>query len=231
MEGSLVAYKVFTNGSTLQASEINDNLMRQSVMVFSNSAARTAAITSPLEGMLTWLEDVNRYEFYNGTGWEVESSGMVLLSVANASASTSLSINNVFSSLYQSYVIYFNVIGSASAQFGIRLRASGTDATTNYTTQVLEIGGTTLTAARDTSSPASVGIVRSSGRSFGSLQISNPFASSETSFFSLGQEPGSGAAIAIRSGANTNATSYDGITFIPGAGNFTGTIRIYGVKN
>jgi hypothetical protein len=69
MEGSLVAYKVFTNGSVLNASEINENLMRQSVMVFSNAAARTAAITSPVEGMLTWLEDVNRYESYSGTAW------------------------------------------------------------------------------------------------------------------------------------------------------------------
>jgi hypothetical protein len=67
MEGSLVAYKVFTNGSVLNASEINDNLMNQSVMVFSNAAARTAAITSPVEGMLTWLEDVNRYEVYTTT--------------------------------------------------------------------------------------------------------------------------------------------------------------------
>jgi len=59
MEGSLVAYKVFSNGSVLNASEINDNLMNQSVMVFSNSTARAAALPSPLEGMLTWLEDSN----------------------------------------------------------------------------------------------------------------------------------------------------------------------------
>jgi hypothetical protein len=69
MEGSLVAYKVFTNGSTLQASELNENLMQQSIAVFSNAAARTAAITSPVEGQMTWLEDVNRYESYNGTSW------------------------------------------------------------------------------------------------------------------------------------------------------------------
>lgn len=69
MEGSLVAYKVFSNGSVLNASEINDNLMNQSVMVFSNSTARAAALTSPVEGMLTWLEDVNRYENYNGSAW------------------------------------------------------------------------------------------------------------------------------------------------------------------
>jgi hypothetical protein len=78
MEGSLVAYKVFTNGSVLNASEINDNLMNQSVMVFSNSTARAAALTTPLEGMLTWLEDVNRYESYNGTSWVQLSSGKVV---------------------------------------------------------------------------------------------------------------------------------------------------------
>ena len=64
-----MAYKVFTNGSVLNASEVNDNLMNQAVITFSNSAARASAITSPIEGQLTWLEDVNRYEFYNGTAW------------------------------------------------------------------------------------------------------------------------------------------------------------------
>ena len=78
MEGSLVAYKVFSNGSVLNASEINDNLMNQSVMVFSNSTARAAALPTPLEGMLTWLEDVNRYENYNGTAWVELSSGKVV---------------------------------------------------------------------------------------------------------------------------------------------------------
>ena len=64
-----MAYKVFTNGSVLNASEINENLMRQSVAVFSNAAARTAAITSPVEGQLTYLEDVDRYESYVSSSW------------------------------------------------------------------------------------------------------------------------------------------------------------------
>ena len=64
-----MAFKVFSNGSTLPASDLNDYLMRQSVMVFSNSTARTSAITSPNEGMLTWLEDVNKYQYYSGSAW------------------------------------------------------------------------------------------------------------------------------------------------------------------
>lgn len=65
-----MAYKVFTNGSVLNASDLNDYLMNQSVMTFSSSTARASAITSPIEGMLTWLQDVNRYQYYNGTAWQ-----------------------------------------------------------------------------------------------------------------------------------------------------------------
>ncbi len=64
-----MAYKVFSNGSVLNASDLNDFLMKQSVMVFSNATARAAALTAPTEGMLTWLEDVHRFQYYTGTAW------------------------------------------------------------------------------------------------------------------------------------------------------------------
>jgi len=69
MEGSLVAYKVFTNGSVLQASELNETLMQQSIATFSNAAARTAAITSPVEGQTTYLLDTDSMETWNGSAW------------------------------------------------------------------------------------------------------------------------------------------------------------------
>jgi hypothetical protein len=64
-----MAYKVFSNGSVLNASDLNDYLMNQSVMVFSSSATRASALTAPVEGMLTWLQDANRYQYYTGTAW------------------------------------------------------------------------------------------------------------------------------------------------------------------
>jgi hypothetical protein len=70
MEGSLVAYKVFTNGSVLQASEVNENLMQQAVATFSSPAARTAAITSPLEGQVSFLQDSNLFSIYDGSSWK-----------------------------------------------------------------------------------------------------------------------------------------------------------------
>jgi hypothetical protein len=64
-----MAYKVFTNGSVLQASEVNDNLMNQAVITFVDSAARTSAITTPVEGMLTYLTGTDLYQFWNGSAW------------------------------------------------------------------------------------------------------------------------------------------------------------------
>jgi hypothetical protein len=98
MEGSLVAYKVFTNGSVLQASEINDNLMRQSVMVFSNTAARTAAITSPIEGMVTYLEDSDIVSIYESGAWRTSLNprGGILQVVQGSTSTITQSTSGTF---------------------------------------------------------------------------------------------------------------------------------------
>jgi hypothetical protein len=64
-----MARKVFQNGYPLPASDINTYLMDQTVMTFASSTARTSAIATPAEGMLTWLEDVNKYQYYTGSAW------------------------------------------------------------------------------------------------------------------------------------------------------------------
>jgi hypothetical protein len=61
--------KTFLNGFPLPASDLNNYLMDQSVMTFASSAARTSAIASPVEGMITYLEDTNTYETWNGSAW------------------------------------------------------------------------------------------------------------------------------------------------------------------
>jgi hypothetical protein len=90
-----VAYKVFTNGSVLNASEINENLMNQSIIVFSNEAARTAAITSPIEGMVTYLEDTAAYESYDGAAWIGFGGGSGILQVVSTSKTDTFSVASV----------------------------------------------------------------------------------------------------------------------------------------
>jgi len=64
-----MAYKTFANGFPLPASDLNNFLMNQSVIVFADSAARTTAIPSPVQGMLTYLEDTSAYESWTGAAW------------------------------------------------------------------------------------------------------------------------------------------------------------------
>jgi len=63
-----MAYKVFQNGFPLNASELNNYLMNQSVMVFATATARDTDLTAPLEGMIVWLQDSNKFVYYNGSG-------------------------------------------------------------------------------------------------------------------------------------------------------------------
>jgi len=62
----------------LTAAEVNSYLMRQTVMVFANSADRLASLTNPTEGMVTYLMDTNAAEYYSGSAWV--SLGTSLLS-------------------------------------------------------------------------------------------------------------------------------------------------------
>jgi len=61
--------KVFTPGEILTAANVNEFLMDQSVMSFSDSTARGSAIPSPIEGMTTYLEDKDTLSLYNATDW------------------------------------------------------------------------------------------------------------------------------------------------------------------
>lgn len=66
-----MAFKTFQNGFPLPASDLNNFLMNQSVIVFASDSARTAAIPSPVEGMVTYLEDDNKLYVWTGAAWEL----------------------------------------------------------------------------------------------------------------------------------------------------------------
>lgn len=65
-----MAYKTFVNGFVLNASELNDYLMDQSVIVFASAASRASTLTSPTNGMVTYLADTGSIEVYGrGNDW------------------------------------------------------------------------------------------------------------------------------------------------------------------
>jgi hypothetical protein len=65
-----MAYKLFSTGEVLTAANVNSYLMRQTVMVFADAAARTTALSGVLaEGMVSYLQSTKKTEVYDGTSW------------------------------------------------------------------------------------------------------------------------------------------------------------------
>lgn len=62
-------YRTWTPGEVITASNVQSYLQDQTVMVFASDSVRATAVIVPTEGMLSWVEDNNRYEYYDGASW------------------------------------------------------------------------------------------------------------------------------------------------------------------
>jgi hypothetical protein len=75
--------KTFTAGDVLTASDMNTFLMDQSVQTYADSTARDSAVstaTAPA-GLVTYLEDTDSFEYWNGTAYEPFGAGETALTL------------------------------------------------------------------------------------------------------------------------------------------------------
>ena len=77
--------KTFTAGEVLTASDVNTFLAQQTVQVYASSAARTAAVPTPSEGMVSYLQDFNIVEAYDGANWHPIDAVLNVRTAATAS--------------------------------------------------------------------------------------------------------------------------------------------------
>jgi len=76
-------YKLFINGNTLSASDLNTYVQQQTVMVFASTSARDTALSSVLaEGMQCYITGTGGFS-YNGSAW-----------VANVTSSSTITLTN-----------------------------------------------------------------------------------------------------------------------------------------
>jgi hypothetical protein len=89
-----LGYKEFATGDVLTAADANGYLASQVVMVFASAAARTSAIASPQEGMISYLKDTNSTEYYSGSAWAAVGAGGggKVLQVVFASTNTNVTV-------------------------------------------------------------------------------------------------------------------------------------------
>jgi hypothetical protein len=134
-----LGYKVWSAGDVLAAADVNGYLMEQSVMVFASSAARSSAIVTASEGMVTYLKDTNALDYYDGSTWRTVGVDSTVAGSAIAFGSTAVS------------TAYTAVAGLDNASIIV----TGTAAVTVTVPDILGVGDS-LNIIRDTSGTVTI---------------------------------------------------------------------------
>jgi hypothetical protein len=219
--------KEFAAFTRLDASDVNTYLMDQAVQTFAGTAARGSAITEPVEGMVTYLEDLNRYDTYNGSS-HVPMGGLTLVKTQTiGSAVSSVTVNDAFSADYDNYRILIS--GGTSSQ-GVNMRLQLGDSTTGYyyvRRAVAYASGETISLGNNDSIFQFVGNFNTSSMQ-ALIELNAPFLSLWTNLFSsIATNTLAGPTI----GVHQVASSFSGFTVSIAVGTITGgTINVYGFK-
>ena len=167
------------------------------------------------------------------------ASGLTLISSTSFTTSSAHSVNNCFSATYVNYRILIKLSAQTgtNTDFLMRLRVSGTDATTNYISQRLYNASTTVGSDINSSGTDdwllhTISSTNPTAMSISSIDIFDPFPATptEATNIAIGYFGGNnyGTFMAL---VNSNSTSYDGFSLIPVSGTVTGTVRVYGYQN
>jgi hypothetical protein len=222
--------KVFTAGDVLTASDVQNYLMDQSVMVFAGTAARSSAIATPTDGMVSYNQTNNSLEAYNGSEW-INTSGLQLVKTQTVGTGvSSVSVSSAFSATYQNYkILYSN--GVASTVNDLLLTLNGI--TTGYWTSLIYSGFNSVGLAAAKSENAANFSWTGCGTSANTLveiDIQNPFLAKtkmmNATYNTMNVPSGN---IGRTHGFINSTTSATAFTLTTNTGTITGgTIYVYG---
>ena len=164
------------------------------------------------------------------------AGGLVHINTTTFSAVSSVSLNDVFTSDYENYKVVFDLTSaSTTAAAYFRLRASGSDITTAHYAQMspgLTSGNAVSTNGNAGQTAWEWGTFNSAGLASMSIDVLQPYVATETRIGGPSMYY-NGSIFVGRAlhGLINLSTLVDGITYYPGSGTWTGTIRVYGYKN
>jgi hypothetical protein len=224
-------FKTFTAGSILTASDVQNYLQDQAVMVFGGTAARSSAIGTANfeEGMLTYLTDVDKLQVYTGASFvdvypaAATNQGLTLINTTSFSAVAGVE-QDFTSADYDFYLVRLKLsASSASAQLNFRYRVANANVTTStyfYTNITTDTGaGPTRTFGNNV---ASTVLSTTTGAI---TQCELTFAKEQ----SFGRTNGLGSnQEVITAIQNSGVGSPSGVNFFVSSGTMTGKFYAYG---
>lgn len=222
--------RTFNAGEVLTAANVQNYLQDQAVMNFGGTAARSSAIPSPSDGMVTYNQTNDQIEAYNGTAW-IGVGGLQLIKTQTiGTAVTSVQVTNAFSATYDNYRVL--VTGGTSTGSG-DMRYSLDGITTGYYTGMVYVNFATAAVLGINQVAATffnwAGTSNASGNFYMDFDIKNPFtAKAKVGMGTFVQQSISGVAGQSQM-FNASTASATGFTILAATGTLTGgTIYVYG---
>jgi hypothetical protein len=234
--------KTFTAGEILTASDTNTYLMEQTVMNFAGTAARASAIPTPSTGMTTYIgttgtASIPQIETYTGSQWQTPY-GQTLLANVSFTAATSVIVDNVFTSAYDSYYLVVTARNTSANDVGLAFQfrnAGATIAGTAYQRNAIQSYLTAISASGTNGGAFwQMGVASQVNVSQTTATLSNASKALPKAFEYHNCHAQAGATLDTYYGfgSNTTSTAYDGMILVNnGSGAITGTLRIYGLRN
>jgi hypothetical protein len=199
------------------------------VQAFANAAARTAAIPTPTEGMVSYLNDTDALQTHNGSAW-VSPFGLThIRTVTIGSSVTTLSLTDVFSSTFDNYLI--TAAGGTAGGGGlVQIQIPGV--TSGYKMTFLYAN---FNSAAQAVSGTNYSLIEYAGTIDGTngismeLSVGNPNLPQSTTF-SSNNAGNSNNYMGVMSARLSNPTQYTSINLVFSGAVTGGVVRVYGYR-
>lgn len=169
-----------------------------------------------------------------GVKWAAASGGgLVLVDSGTFSGSSGFNVDGVFDSTYDDYLVVLVTNGSTDIQLGFRLRASGTDSSSDYSGARLFAYGTTAGVQVDNlgSDEWQINNLGLSGPpGVARLDLYGPAVAAPSAMLGVsgGYFSSTGTITTHLNGSHNVSTAYDGFAVRPDTGTITGRWAVYG---
>lgn len=194
-------YKLFVNGNTLSATDLNTYLNQQTIMVFANATARDTALTGVVsEGMHCYIIGTGR-QTYNGTSWVNDVTATSTSTLTNKTLTSPVEVNPYITSPKELTTVSAT---AATGTVNCDLLTQGvlyytTNASANFTLNFRGNSGTTLNSIMNTGDAWSFVFLNTNGASafYPTVFQVDGTATGVTMKWSGGTAPSAGNASAI----------------------------------